>query len=133
MSVALYIVLERRVPGLGNFVNGKALGHAGELLDVLAEKAGTKPLMEFFSASPETILEFASGHGVAVEESAAHFPSEKWFPAEEGLVTIRGLRKAARTGKIDNLEKILTDLDEFERVLKAAKEHGIGWHLAVDY
>jgi hypothetical protein len=133
MSVALYIVLERRVSGLDDHVNGKALGRAGKLLDALAEKAGTKPLMKFFSASPEEISEFAAGHGVAVDENATLFAPEQWFPAEEGLVTIRGLREAARTEKIDNLEKILADLDEFERVLDVAKEQGVGWHLAVDY
>ena len=36
MSVALYIVLERQVPGFDHHVNGKALGRLGELLDVLA-------------------------------------------------------------------------------------------------
>jgi hypothetical protein len=133
MSVALYIVLERHVLGFDHHVNGKALGHAGELLDVLAEKAGTKPLMEFFSASPEEMSEIVASHGVAVEKNATLFPTERWFPAEEGLMTIRGLREAARTEKLDNLEKILADLDEFERVLKGAKEHGVGWHLAVDF
>jgi len=133
MSVALYIFLERRVPGLDDHVNGKALGRAGKLLDELAEKAGTKSLMKFFSASQEEMSEFASGHGMAVEENATLFPPEQWFPAEEGLVTIRGLREAARTEKIDNWEKILADLDEFERVLDVAREQGVGWHLAVDY
>jgi hypothetical protein len=133
MSVALYIVLERRDLGFDHHVNGKALGHAGKLLDALAEKAGTKPLMEFFSASPEEMSEFVASLGAGVEENATLVPAEGWFPAEEGLVTIRGLREAARSEKIDNLEKILADLDEFERVLKAAKEHGVRWHLAVDY
>jgi hypothetical protein len=133
MSVALYIVLERHVPGFDHHVNGKALGHAGELLDVLAEKAGTKPLMQFFSASPEEMSEFAASHERAVEENAPVFPPERWFPAEEGLVSIRGLREAARAERIDSLEKLVADLDEFERVLNAAKEHGVGWHLAVDF
>jgi hypothetical protein len=133
MSVALYIVLQRHVLGLDHHVNGNALGRAGKLLDVLAEKAGTKPLMQFFSAAPEEVSEFASSHGLAVEENETFFPPECWFPAEEGLVTIRGLREAARTERIDNLEKIVADLDEFERVLNGAKEHGVGWHLAVDF
>lgn len=133
MSVALYIVLARQIPGFDHGVNGKALGRAGKLLDALAERAGTKPLMKFFSTSLEEMSEFAAGHGVAVEGNATPFPAEQWFPAEEGLVTIRGLREAARIEKIDNLEKILADLDEFERVLEFAKEHGVGWHLAVDY
>jgi hypothetical protein len=133
MSVALYIILERPVPGLDDHVNGKALGRAGKLLDDLAEKAGTKSLMKFFSASPEEMSEFASGHGVAVEENATLFPPEQWFPAEEGLVTVRRLREAARAERIDNWQRILADLDEFERVLDVAREQGVGWHLAVDY
>jgi len=38
-----------------------------------------------------------------------------------------------RADKIVILEKILADLDEFERVLNEAKEHGVGWHLAEDF
>jgi hypothetical protein len=133
MSVALYIVLERQILGFDHQVNGNALGRAGKLLDVLAERAGTKPLMQFFSASPEEMSEFAASHGQVTEESATAFPPERWFPAEEGLMTVRGLREAARTERIDNLEKIVADLDEFKRVLNGAREHGVGWHLAVDY
>jgi hypothetical protein len=132
MSVALYIVLERPIPSFAHSVNGKALGRAGKLLDVLAEKAGTKPLMKFFSVSPEEISEFAADHTVETE-NATRFSSEQWFRADEGLATIRGLKEAARNEKIEHLEKILADLDEFERALEIAKEHGVGWHLAVDY
>ena len=79
------------------------------------------------------MAKFAAGHGVAVEEHAMLFPPEQWFSAEEGLLTIRRLRETARAEKIDNLAKILADLDEFERILEVAKEQGVGWHLAVDY
>jgi hypothetical protein len=48
-------------------------------------------------------------------------------------MTVRGLREAARAERIDNLEKIVADLDEFERVLNGTRKHGVGWHLAVDY
>jgi hypothetical protein len=40
-------------------------------------------------------------------------------------MTIRGLREAAKTERIDNLEKIVADLDEFERVLNGARN--MGW------
>jgi hypothetical protein len=131
MSVALYIVLERPILGFDHHVNGNTLGRAGKLLDTLAEKAGTRPLMGFFSAPQEDLSKFAAGHGVALEENA--LPPERWFPAEEGLVVVRALREAARTEGIDNLEKIVADLDEFEHVLHRAKEHGVRWHLAVDF
>jgi hypothetical protein len=63
MSVALYIVLEKHAPGFDHHVNGNALGRAGELLEVLADKVGAKPLMAFFSASPEEMSEFVASHG----------------------------------------------------------------------
>jgi hypothetical protein len=132
VSVALYIVLERLIPGLDHGVNGKALGRAGKLLDSLAQKAGTKPLMGFFSAPPEAMSEFALSHGMETE-SETEFPPEQWFPPEEGLATIRDLKATAKAEKIEQLEKILSDLDEFERVLEFAREHGVRWHLAVDY
>lgn len=133
MSVALYIVLEKKILDFDHHVNGHALGRAGELLDALAEKAGTKPLMQFFSAPQEELSEFAASHGLTVEENGTLFPPERWFMAEEGLAAIRGLREAARTEGIDNLEKIMADLDQFDLVLNKAKEHGVRWHLAVDF
>ena len=49
MSVACYVVLERKIPGFEIFINGKALGHASELLDSLAKDEGVLPLSDFFS------------------------------------------------------------------------------------
>jgi len=126
-------VLERPIPGFDHSVNGKALGRAGKVLEVLAEKTGAKPLMDFFSVSPEELSEFAAGHGVEVEQNATRSRHKQWFAPDEGLVTIRALREVARTERIEYLDKVLADLDEFERVLGIAKEHGVGWHLAVDY
>jgi hypothetical protein len=133
MSVALYIVLEKEITGFDHHVSGNALGRAGKLLDLLAEKAGTKPLMQFFSASPEEVSEFAASHGGANEERATVFPPECWFSADEGLLTVRALREAASTERIQNWERVVSDLDEFERVLNGAKDRGVGWHLAVDF
>jgi hypothetical protein len=133
MSAALYIVLERPIEGFDHFVNGKALARASELLDALAEKNGTKPLMKFWSANPKALFEIAEDLGVTVKASVKPLPSEQWFPAVEGLGTVQSLRAAAKAEKIADLEKILADLGEFERVLNEAKKHGVGWHLAVDF
>ena len=91
MSVALYIVLDGPFPSRPE-CQCKALGRAGKLLDVLAEKAGTKPLMNFFSVSPEEISEFAADHGVEADNET-RFSSEQWFRADEGLTTIRASEK----------------------------------------
>jgi hypothetical protein len=133
MSAALYIVLERPIEGFDHSVNGKALARAGELLESLANKIGTKPLMKFWSAAPAELSEIAGDLGVAAKANAKPLSSEQWFPAADGLVTVQGLRAAARADKIANLEKVTADLDEFERVLNKANEHGVGWHISVDF
>ena len=133
MSAALYIVLEKPIEGFKHFVNGKALAHASELLDTLAKKIGTKPLMNFWSAAPEELNGMAEDLGVTMKVNARPFSSERWFAATDGLATVQALRAAASAEKIVNLERVLADLDEFERVLNEANEKGVGWHLAVDF
>jgi len=133
MSAAFYMVLEKPIKGLDHFVNGKAPARAGEILDSLAKKSGTKPLMKFWSADPGELYEIAAGLGVTVKDNAKPLPPQQWFSATEGLMTIQGLRAAASAEKLPNLEKVLADFDEFERVLSKANEQGVRWHLAVDF
>jgi hypothetical protein len=133
MSVALYIVLERKVEGFDHAVNGKALGRAGSALDRLAESAGVQPLMQFFSASPQESAAITEGEGIDIESTGIRLPPERWFPAEDGLKTVRALIQEATKGNIDRADRIVDDLKEFQNILETAKANGIGWHLAVDY
>lgn len=120
LSVAWYIVLEREIPGFDHFVNGKAAAKASAQLDSFAKEKVLPPLMSFFSISPED-------HGVSLEQS----PSEKWFSADDGLKTVNGLIDGAEKHKLD--ARVIADLREFQTVLEVAKQHDIGWHLAVDF
>jgi len=133
MSVALYVVLEQEIPGFNHSVNGKALGRAASVLDALAAEIGVQPLMEFFSASPEELVGFAESQGVNLKENATRWPTERWFPAEDGLKTVRALTQEIESKKVDQAERILSDLEEFRRVLEVAKENCVKWHLAVDF
>jgi hypothetical protein len=128
MSVAWYIVLERRIPGFDSFVNGKSLARMGEMLDSIAKERGVRPLMGFFSASPEELTGLAEDHGVTLHRS---LPPEKWFSADEGLQTVKTMIEEGEKRKLDT--RILADLREFQNVLEAAKQNGVGWHLAVDF
>jgi len=84
MSVALYIVLESQVPGFDHQVNGKALGRLGELLDVRADKVGTKPLMAFFGAFLEEVgIECLVGHPAEIR--AAEPRKQKHDRRDAGL------------------------------------------------
>jgi len=120
-------VLEREIPGLDRFVNGKALARTGELLDSIAKEIGVRPLMDFFSAAPEELAGFAEDQGITLKRS---LPSEKWFSADEGLQTVKTMIGEGEKRQFDI--RILADLREFQSVLEAAKQNAVGWHLAVD-
>lgn len=132
MSVALFVVAERKVKGLDTEVNGKALGRC-EHLDRLARAAGVREFMEFFSEDPTEASATAEEFGL--ETPPGGFPAEQWFPAEAGLVTVRGLlgHLAANPSAVSDAERIAEDLREFESVLAALSAAGVRWHLAVDY
>lgn len=133
MSVAYYIVLERKIAGFDDAVSGNAIGRAGELLEALAKEASVKPLMEFFSASLDELAGFAADHGINLKEKGVRLPAEQWFPAEQGLKTVSALTDAVKSRAPERANAILADLLDFKRVLEAARANGVGWHLAVDY
>lgn len=128
MSAAYYIILERQIPGLNHIVNGKALPRVGETLREIANKCGVQPLMDFFSASPEEVAGVAHDHDIAL---SVPVPSERWFSADEGLVTLAALITEAEKERVGL--GVIDELRDFQRVLEAAKLHGIRWHLAVDF
>ena len=126
MSAAYFIVSETPIEGFDLFVNGKALAHASDWLDQLAEGAGVRPLMDYFSMDPEEVdalfdglnLEPGPANGSLPPEDGAALatadlddpdddfdpsdptlepaPPEEWFTAEEGLTTVRALIQAVQ-------------------------------------
>lgn len=145
MGVALFIVAERPVEGLDMFVDGKALAHcrpAGARdrggrqsqrhLDALARDAVVRPLMDFFSASPDDIHMLLGDEDEAPEE--IEMPPEQWFTASEGLATVRGLRAhlTAHPDSAEEVDRLIEDLRQFEEVLSRLDAEGVRWHLSVD-
>jgi hypothetical protein len=61
-------------------------------------------------------------------------PGEEWFSAEEGLATVRGLIAFVkeRPEKFRLVEHLVGDLEDVERYLRAAQEHGVRFHLSLD-
>ena len=129
MSSALYIVPEREIPGFDHSVNGKALA-GSEQLDELAERAGVKPLMAFFSQDPEEAEGFLEAEGI--EMPPGGLPDEQWFSPEEGLATVRALLQHLGTA-VPDAPAIAADLRGFESVLSRLATKGLRWHLAVDF
>jgi len=132
MGVALYIVEERKLPGIETHVNGKALGRS-KSLNKLARQAGVRRLMEFFSQDPEEAAAFIEDEGGEVPTGG--FPAEQWFSCHEGSVTVRGLltHLAANPTAARDAVAITEDLREFESILAKLAEAGVRWHLAIDF
>ena len=126
MGAALFIKLDRDVD-FDTFVNGKALSRTADVLDKLAAQLGVKPLMEFFSTDPAALPEEAAGIEITWKE--------EWFPASEGLATIRALLSHLEANDVPGVDKdrVMADLKEFEQVLGEADKRAIQWHLEVDY
>jgi hypothetical protein len=133
MSAALYIVLENDEPGFDTQVDGKALSSAETQLDEIAKKLSVTPLMQFYSMEPDEAAEMMEESGG--DSSEVNFPEIQWFGAEDGLITVRALRRylAENADLVANVSSINADLLGFESVLKSAQEHNLKWHLAVDY
>ena len=130
MGTALFIVAERELPGADLQVNGKALGR--HTLDRLARRLGVRPLMEFFSISPE---EAASEYEGDLGELPGNLPAEQWFPSEEGLATVRTMLAylEVHPNEVPGAQAaLMDDLRQFETVLSLLAAAGVRWHLAVD-
>lgn len=133
MSAALYIVLERSDPGFDTYVDGKALSRAEADLKALAERLDVTPLMDFFSMNPEEMLAEAEEFNTGLTKETV--PDERWFPAGEGLKTVRALlaHVDANPTAIPSASSVANELSGFQDVLEEAERRGIRWHLSVDY
>jgi hypothetical protein len=89
---ALYIVLQQEIASVNSVVDNHALSKHSHQLETLAEQAGVKPLMSFFSVNPEEAARFLGDHEGTKRE--IQIPEEQWFAAEEGLNTIEALLRS---------------------------------------
>ncbi|MFN3581874.1 MAG: hypothetical protein ACK4VV_15545 [Pseudomonas sp.] len=135
MGLAWYIAIEQDVDGLETFFNGKSIAHADEeRLEELCMQLGVRPLMDFFSVDPvetEALLEAY----LDADEEPLSTPEEEWYPADQGLLTVKTLREylLAHPGQLDNQQAVLEDLTEYQRILETLKRHQVRWHLAIDF
>jgi len=127
MGAAHFIVLERRIAGLETNMDGKELSRHLDTLDDVARELGVRPLSEFFSADPGEVRELLEDEDL--DASAVELPPLQQFPARDGLATVRALA-AHPAGRVDGVAE---DLRECERILSAAEQHGVGWHLEIDF
>jgi hypothetical protein len=135
MAASLYIVVEGEDPGFDIFVNGHGLARNEDALERLAERLNVNPLLEFFSAD-ENSMALLLEQGAGNPDWAQHLPRPQWFSPASGLSTICALirflmNSPAALGSETAL--VLSELREYERVLRKTAERNLRWHLAVSW
>lgn len=135
MAATLYIVVEGEDPGFDIFVNGHALARNEDALERLAERLKVNPLLEFFSAD-ENSMALLLEQGAGNPDWARHLPAPQWFDPANGLVTVCALvdfLEATPAALGSETGAVLSELREYERVLRKTALHGLRWHLAVSW
>ena len=135
MAASLYIVVEGEDPGFDIFVNGHALARNEDALERLADRLQVSPLLEFFSAD-ENSMALLLDQGAGNPEWANHLPQPQWFAPASGLVSVCALiefLRQAPTALGSETAQVISELREYERVLRKTAHHDLRWHLAVSW
>jgi len=121
MGVAYYIVLETKIDDLDTSMDGKHLATHIESLDSVARELGLRPLSEFYSVDPQEAAD-----AIDMDINDVKLPPLEQYSAEDGLVTVRALLPRPEA------QPVLHDLQDCERILTSAAQHGVGWHFQID-
>ena len=135
MAASMYIVVEGDDPGYNIFVNGRTLARYESAVEKLALDLGVKPLLEFFSAD-ENSMALLIQEGGGNPDLLKKLPPPQWYRAEEGLTTLAALISAldADPHQLGSEgPEVLSELREYESVLRKTAERNLRWHLAVSW
>jgi hypothetical protein len=131
----MYIVVEGEDPGYDIFVNGRALARYEDALERIAMRLGVRPLIEFFSAD-ENSMSLLIEEGAGNPELIRRLPPPQWYSPADGLATVRALIKTLEHDPQQlgtEGPQVLSELQEYARVLEKADRAGHRWHLAVSW
>lgn len=135
MAASLYIVIEGEDPGFDIFVNGHSLARNEDALERLAERLKVSSLLEFFSAD-ENSMALLLEQGGGNPDWVHHLPDPQWFDPADGLISVCTLIEFLRESPAaigSETEQVLSELREYERVLRKAAQRDLRWHLAVSW
>ena len=131
MPLAMIVTLEKELPATAAYAkaaSGKALARESDRLDSAARRASVTAITGMLSENPAALAEQMRAEGF--DPSKMRLPPEQWFPAADGLKTVRGLM-AHVTGNLNDFKfpnPILRDLRTAETLLTAAEAGGVRFH-----
>lgn len=131
MPLLITITLDKPIPELAAFTKGgtgKALARETDRLDSAARRKDVSPITELLSESQAVLIEQMKADGF--DPSKMRLPPEQWFPAGDGLKTVRALHAhvSANLNDFKQPNPILRDLKAAETLLIAAESAGAKFH-----
>ena len=132
MALAFVVTLEKELPAPAAPVksaNGKAIARESDRIDSAARRKNVEPPTALLSENQAALIEQLKADGF--DPSKMRLPPEQWFPAAEGLKTVRALIEyvSANLNDFKQPNPILRDLRGIESTLAAAEAAGIRFHL----
>ena len=131
MAMAITISLEKEIPEATAYANakpGKAIAREIEKLDYASRVCKVSAITSMLSESQAALIEQLKAEGF--DPSKMRLPAEQWYPASEGLTTVRGLHAHvyANMNDFKQPNSILRDLKAAEALLAAAEAAGAKFH-----
>jgi hypothetical protein len=132
MALAVIVTLEKDLPDAvsryAKTASGKALARESDRINSAARRKKVSPLSAMLSESSASLIEQLKADGF--DPSKMRIPPELWFPATEGLHSVRALTEyvSANLNDFKQPNPILRDLKAVEALLVEADVAGIRFH-----
>ena len=134
MALAIVVTLEKELPdpdpsaAYAKAKSGKALARESDRIDFAARKRSVAALTSMLSESQAALVEQLKADGF--DPSKMRLPPEQWYPAADGLRSVRALIEhvGANLNDFKQPNPILRDLKAAEALLAAADAAGVRFH-----
>ncbi len=125
------MTLESELPETAAYTKGgtgKALARESDRLDSAARRKGVTAITSMLSENPAALVAQLIEEGF--DPARMRFPSEAWFPAADGLQSVRAIAEHVITNLNDFKQPnpILRDLKAAEILLAAAVKQNVRFH-----
>src|SRR5687767_13962177 len=131
MALAFIVTLEKDLsdtPAAVKGANGKALAREADKLDYAARCKNVEAMTAMLSESQANLIAQLKADGF--DPSKMRLPAEQWYPATNGLRTVRAIIEYV-SEKLNDFKQpnpILRDLRGAEATLTAAEAAGVRFH-----
>ena len=135
MGLALFIVVEDESKIGDCLVDGKAVAANEPALEKIAKALNVTPLIDFYGNAAEDMLDLLGEDEFAdMGMDASETPKRSWFAAAEGLRTVQAIIEhlQSKPESIEDAERVLFDLKQYEDVLTRARDAGVRFCFGMD-